>query len=86
MTLITDTGAMRLLVNPRHPIYALAAFNRALSDQEMCDLTGEPETLFASRTIWVPAGAAPSLPSLSLPRAKAGSITSSGWISQVTAS
>jgi hypothetical protein len=61
--------------------------NRPWSPIEARWFHDNPWQLFAPRQIWVPsAAAAPALPTLSAPRAKAGSVTSTGWISQVTAS
>jgi hypothetical protein len=65
------------------------AWDRQLTAREIASLSNRARRwqLFAPRQIWVPsAAAAPALPTMSAPRAKAGSVTSTGWISQVTAS
>jgi hypothetical protein len=66
--------------------YLCAAWDRALKINEALAISANPWQLFEPQQISVPQAAASGLPTLSNARAKAGSITSSGWISQITAS
>ena len=67
--------------------HIVSAFSGALTDAETWEILDNPMLLVAPQRVLVPFGAAaPSLPILSAARAKTGSITSTGWISQITAS
>jgi hypothetical protein len=63
-----------------------AAWNRALSQEELIAWADEPWQLFEPRRIWVPVSAAAALPTLSLSTFKPGTLTSSGWTPRITAS
>jgi hypothetical protein len=66
-------------------VYAL--WDRQLSNAESISLSGNPKQLFLSASKKIAIGAGVSgLPTLSAARAKTGSITSTGWISQITVS
>ena len=64
-------------------------FNRAISDAEARSLSKTAlsyTALLDRRSFYLPTPISSTLPTLSAARAKAGSITSTGWISQITAS
>jgi hypothetical protein len=68
-------------------IYLVCRWNRRLSESEFKSLHADPWQLFAPRRVYVPPpGAAPSLPTLSASTYVTGSLTSTGWRPQVTAS
>jgi hypothetical protein len=67
-------------------VYATAR-GRSISESFAKAASLDPGQLFAPQQIYIPrAAAAPALPTLSLPRAKSGSITATGFIPQWTAS
>lgn len=68
-----------------HPIPLSMAWDRALTDEELREVTGNPWQLFAPRRIWVPQAPPPSLPTLSLPTYTPGSLTAGGFNPRVTA-
>jgi len=68
-------------------IYLVAFWNRLLSAAEHAALALNPWQLFAPRRIYIPtAAAAAGVPTLSASTYVSGSLTSTGWRPQVTAS
>jgi hypothetical protein len=66
-------------------ILLCAYFARALTDAEIVELSGNPWQLFAPRRVYASSVESTILPTLSAPTYVPGSLTSSGWIPQVTA-
>jgi hypothetical protein len=73
--------------NPQAACAVLGVANRTWAPDLCMRLLSNPWQLFAPEQIYVPrSAAAPALPTLSLPRAKAGTITATGFVPQWTAS
>ena len=68
-------------------VYAAGAYDRALQDVEIAQLTANPWQLFAPRRIWVPVAAAggATLPTLSNATFVPGSVTATSFRPRVTA-
>jgi len=67
------------------PVYACFGFNRELPASEIAQISLNPWQIFTAPKSVVVAAAASGLPTLSAPTFAPGSLTSSGWIPQVTA-
>lgn len=68
-------------------LYVVGAWQQALSERALADLTLNPWQLFAPRQIRVPVAAGgPSLPTLSASTFKPATLTATGWTPRVTAS
>jgi len=67
-------------------VYMSAALLGPVTDDEAAYLSINPWSLFEKRQIFAPQSASVALPTLSDPTFVAGSLSSSGWIPQVTAS
>ena len=68
------------------PVLLDARWRRRIDEGEAKKILRNPYALYSPKRLLLPASAGAALPTLSAARAKTGSITSLGWVSQVTAS